>query len=78
LYYDLKIAELSSSAKTIFNLVPKNTIPNISLPSNFSIKGIAKGTTKVVATDLNLYSTLGNASVIANVDMRRKNMNCMM
>jgi len=74
LYYDLKIAELSSSAKTIYNLVPKNTIPkNISLPSNFSIKAIAKGTTKVVATDLNLYSTLGNASVKANVDMRRKN-----
>ncbi|BEV04443.1 translocation/assembly module TamB domain-containing protein [Chryseobacterium gambrini] len=74
LYYDLKIAELSSSAKTIYNLVPKNTIPkNISLPSNFSIKGIAKGTTKVVTTDLNLYSTLGNASVKANVDMRRKN-----
>ncbi|HAO07105.1 MAG TPA: cell envelope biogenesis protein AsmA [Chryseobacterium sp.] len=74
LYCDLKIAELSSSAKTIYNLVPKNTIPkNISLPSNFSIKGIAKGTTKVVTTDLNLYSTLGNASVKANVDMRRKN-----
>ena len=74
LYYDLKIAELSSSAKTIYNLVPQNTIPkNISLPSNFSIKGIAKGTTKVVTTDLNLYSTLGNASVKANLDMRRKN-----
>ncbi|WP_458796243.1 translocation/assembly module TamB domain-containing protein [Chryseobacterium proteolyticum] len=74
LYYDLKIGELSSSAKTIFNLVPKNTIPsNISLPSNFSIKGTAKGTTKMVDTNLNLYSTLGNAAVIAKVDMRRKN-----
>ncbi|WP_300688851.1 translocation/assembly module TamB [Chryseobacterium sp.] len=74
LYYDLRIAEFSSNAKTIFNLVPKNTIPsNISLPSNFSIKGTAKGTTKVVNADLNLYSTLGNAAVIANVDMRRKN-----
>lgn len=74
LYYDLRIAELSSSAKTIFNLVPKNIIPsNISLPSNFSIKGTAKGTTKVVDTNLNLYSTLGNASLIAKVDMRRKN-----
>lgn len=74
LYYDLKIGELSSSAKTIFNLVPKNTIPsNISLPSNFSIKGAAKGTTKMVDTNLNLYSTLGNAAVIAKVDMRRKN-----
>ncbi|WP_082474494.1 translocation/assembly module TamB [Chryseobacterium sp. Leaf201] len=74
LYYDLKIAELSSSARTIFNLVPKNTIPsNISLPSNMSIKGAAKGTTKVVNANLNLYSTLGNAAVIAKLDMRRKN-----
>lgn len=74
LYYDLKIGELSSSAKTIYNLVPKNTIPsNISLPSNFSVKGSAKGTTKTVDTNLNIYSTLGNAAVIAQVDMRRKN-----
>lgn len=74
LYYDVRIGEFSSNAKTIFNLVPKNTIPsNISLPSNFSIKGTAKGTTKVVNTDLNLYSTLGNAAIVANVDMRRKN-----
>ncbi|MEC3875736.1 translocation/assembly module TamB domain-containing protein [Chryseobacterium salviniae] len=74
LYYDLKIAELSSSARTIYNLVPKNTIPNnISLPSNMSIKGTAKGTTKVVNANLNLYSTSGNASVAAKVDMRRKN-----
>ncbi|SMP17264.1 translocation/assembly module TamB [Chryseobacterium profundimaris] len=74
LYYDLKIAELSSSANTIYNLVPKNTIPsNIALPSNMSIKGTAKGTTKVVNANLNLYSTSGNASVAAKVDMRRKN-----
>ncbi|MFC5871001.1 Family of unknown function [Chryseobacterium arachidis] len=74
LYYDLRIAELSSSAKTIFNLVPKNTIPsNISLPTNMSVKGTAKGTTKVVNADLNLYSTLGNAAIKANVDMRREN-----
>lgn len=74
LYYDLRIEEFSSHAQTIFNLVPKNTIPsNISLPSSFSIKGNAKGTTKMVNTDLNLYSTLGNAAVVANVDMRRKN-----
>ena len=74
LYYDLKIAELSSSARTIYNLVPKNTIPsNITLPSNMSIKGTAKGTTKIVDANLNLYSTSGNASVVAKVDMRRKN-----
>ncbi|WP_419494243.1 translocation/assembly module TamB domain-containing protein [Chryseobacterium bernardetii] len=74
LYYDLRIGEFSANAKTIFNLVPKNTIPsNISLPSSFSIKGNAKGTTKIVNTDLNLYSTLGNAAIVANVDMRKKN-----
>ena len=74
LYYDLKIGELASSGKTIFNLVPKGTIPsNISLPSHFSIKGFAKGTTKVVNTNLSLYSTLGNAGIKAQVDMRRKN-----
>ncbi|KFC19024.1 translocation/assembly module TamB domain-containing protein [Epilithonimonas lactis] len=74
LYYDLKIGELASSGRTIFNLVPKGTIPsNISLPSHFSIKGFAKGTTKVVNTNLSLYSTLGNAGIKAQVDMRRKN-----
>lgn len=74
LYYDLRIAELASSGKTVFNLVPKGTIPsNISLPSHFSIKGFAKGTTKVVNTNLSLYSTLGNAGIVAKVDMRRKN-----
>lgn len=74
LYYDLKIGELSSSDKTIYNLVPKNTIPsNISLPSFLSVKGIAKGTTKNVNTNLNLTSAFGNAEIIAQVDMRRKN-----
>ena len=74
LYYDLRIAELASSGRTVFNLVPKGTIPsNIALPSHFSIKGSAKGTTKVVNTNLSLYSTLGNAGIVAKVDMRRKN-----
>ncbi|WP_370901385.1 translocation/assembly module TamB domain-containing protein [Chryseobacterium gossypii] len=74
LYYDLRIGELSSAGRTIFNLVPKNTIPsNISLPSHFSIKGNAKGTTQLINTDFNLYSTLGNAAIAAQVDMRVKN-----
>lgn len=73
LHYDLNIKEFSSSAKTIFNLVPKNTIPsNISLPSHFTIRGKAKGTTKIVDANLKLTSTLGNASVAAQVDMRKK------
>lgn len=74
LFYDLNVRELSSSAKTIFNLVPKNTIPsNISLPSYFKIVGTAKGSTKVVNTNLNITSTLGNAAIRAAVDMKQKN-----
>lgn len=74
LYFDLKIAELSASAKTVFNLVPKGTLPsNISLPTFFTVRGTAKGTTKVVDANLKLTSTLGNATVLAHVDMRRKN-----
>lgn len=74
IYYDLNIREFSSSAKTIFNLVPKNTIPNtVALPSQFKIVGNARGTTKVVNADLLLISTLGNASLRAFVNMTRKN-----
>lgn len=73
LYYDLKIGELTSSAKTIFNLVPKNTIPsNISLPSTFKFAGTAKGTTEIVNTNLKMTSTLGNAGINASVNMKVK------
>lgn len=74
LFYDLKIQNLGASAKTIFTLVPKGTIPsNISLPSHFAISGTAKGSTKVVDAKLKLASSLGNALVDAVVDMRAKN-----
>ncbi len=74
IYYDLNIGELSSSSKTIYNLVPPNTIPsNITLPSFFTIKGKAKGTTEVVDADLKFNSTLGNATVLARLNMQQKN-----
>ena len=74
LLYDLKVDELSSSSKTIYNLVPKNTIPsNITLPSHMKISGTAKGSTEVVDTNLRLTSTLGNAAIKAAVDLSRKN-----
>lgn len=73
LYYDLNIREFSSSSKTIYNLVPKNTIPsNITLPSYFKIAGTAKGSTQIVNTNLKVTSTLGNAGIRASVDMKRK------
>ena len=75
LFYDLKIGEFSSAAKTIYNLMPKGTIPgNISLPSFFKISGIAKGTGKKVNANLKIKTTLGNASVNAFVDMHHKNL----
>lgn len=74
LYYDLKISEASTSSKTIYNLVPKNTIPkNITLPSYFKLSGTAKGNTQVFDLNTRLSSTLGNASLLAKIDMRRKN-----
>ncbi|MCD1118568.1 translocation/assembly module TamB domain-containing protein [Chryseobacterium turcicum] len=74
LYYDLNVAELSTTSKTIYNLVPKNTIPNnITLPSFMTIRGTAKGSTQIFDTNLRLTSTLGNAAVIAKADIRRKN-----
>ena len=39
LFYDLNIKNFSTSSKTIYNLIPKNTIPNnIRIPSKLSVK----------------------------------------
>ncbi|MFC6266908.1 translocation/assembly module TamB domain-containing protein [Frigoriflavimonas asaccharolytica] len=74
LFYNLNIREFSTSARTIFNVVPKGTIPtNIALPSSISLNGVAKGTTQVVNTNMKLTSTLGNAKIDAKLDMRKKN-----
>lgn len=74
LLYDLKIANLSASSATVHRLLPKNTIPQtISLPRNFSINGLAKGSTKVFDTNLNIKTTDGNAKIDALVNMLVKN-----
>ena len=74
LFYDLRMKHLSSSAQTLHAILPPNTIPkNISLPTHFTLSGNAKGTTKHVNTLLNLQSTDGNAQLMAQVDMRKKN-----
>ncbi|MFV0227269.1 translocation/assembly module TamB [Empedobacter falsenii] len=73
LFYDLNIKNISTSSKTIYNLVPKNIIPNnIRIPSKLSVKGKAKGTTKLINTQLTINSTLGNAKIDAIVDMLKK------
>jgi len=73
LFYDLNIKNFSTSSKTIYNLVPKNTIPNnIRIPSKLSVKGKAKGTTEIINTQLAINSTLGNAKIDAIVNMLRK------
>jgi len=73
LYYDLKVKNFSTSSKTIYNFLPKNTIPNnIRIPAKLAVKGNAKGSTEVVNTQLNIVTSLGNANLDAIIDMRRK------
>lgn len=74
LYYDVNIREFSSEARTVNNLLPPGTIPpDIQLPSFFTLKGTAKGTTQDVNTRLTLTSTFGNAAINALVNMQQKN-----
>ena len=73
LFYDLDIKNFTTSAKTIYAILPKNTIPNnIRIPSKLAVKGKAKGSTQIINTQLNLTSTLGDATIDANVDLRKK------
>lgn len=74
LLYDLKIANLSASAKTVKKLLPRNALPgNITLPAKFSVQGLAKGSTKVVDANLLVKTTDGNAKIDAVVNMLAKN-----
>lgn len=74
LFYDLEIQNLSTSAATLHRLLPKGSLPkNITLPERFAVSGRAKGNTKVVDANLKLKSTLGDAAILAKVNMLRKN-----
>lgn len=73
LNYDLNIKDFSTSSKTIYKLLPQNTIPNnIRIPSRLAIKGKAKGTLENINTQAQITSTLGNATIDAQLDMRKK------
>lgn len=74
LFYNLNIQEFTASKKVIHKIAPANAIPkNINLPTHFKLKGIAKGNTKVIHTNLALQSTDGNANLLATIDLKNKN-----
>ena len=71
LTYDLDIANFSVDSSTIRTFVPNGQIPeNIQLPRNISVQGTARGGMKDVNADLQLVTSLGNADVLGEVDMR--------
>ncbi|MGB8704652.1 MAG: translocation/assembly module TamB, partial [Gillisia sp.] len=71
-YYNLDIQQLHSTAADIHDFVPAGTIPsNIKLPQTLSLQGNFKGTSQNFNTDLNLNSSLGNATVNADVNLKK-------
>jgi len=61
-FFDLNIANFSSSSGDIYSFVPAGTIPaNIRVPEAVSLNGKFKGTMNRFYTDLNLNSSYGSA-----------------
>ncbi len=72
-YYNLNIKNLESTAKDLYRLAPKNSIPgNIQIPEKFSTKGQFKGTIKNFNTNLIVASSSGNAKIKGGLDRRYK------
>jgi len=64
IYADLIIKNFTSSRRDIMSMLPPATFPsNITLPERFSIAGKLKGGTNAIATDLQLNSSLGDATI---------------
>jgi hypothetical protein len=75
-YFDVNLADFTTSRRDIMRLVPRGTIPpNINIPEYMTLRGKLKGTMKDLSTQMNLSSTLGSAAINANVknamDMKR-------
>lgn len=71
--FDLVIKDLKSSSNDLNTFIPKGTIPNsIQIPSQFSAKGTFKGTIDNFYTNLNLFSSSGNAKIKGTYDYRGK------
>ena len=71
-YYNLDIQNLHSTAGDIHDFIPAGTIPsNITLPQSFSLHGNFSGTSQTFNTDLSLNSSLGNARIKGNVNLKK-------
>jgi len=63
IYADITINKFQTSKKDLLSFIPKNALPqNISLPDAISTNGKIKGGMSNLYADLNLISSLGNAS----------------
>ncbi len=65
---DLAIHKFQTSREDILSLVPKNTIPDsITLPESILATGIIRGDMNDLHTGLAVYTSLGDATVIASL-----------
>ena len=72
-YFNMNIRNFESTAKDIYSMVPKNTIPNIiQMPARLATRGIFRGTISNFYANINLNSSFGNATVKANFNQQRK------
>ncbi|MBC7643070.1 MAG: translocation/assembly module TamB [Flavobacterium sp.] len=73
--FDLKIKNLQTTSKDIFEIIPKNTIPkNITIPKQILIQGNFIGKIDDFKTNIKLVSSFGNLTIFnARFNNQRKN-----
>ncbi len=73
-FFDLNVKNIQTSSKDVYNLIPKNTIPNtIQLPSQLRTQGTFKGSIDNFSTNANFVTSTGSAKIVGNLDRRIKN-----
>ncbi len=72
--FNIKIQNFQSTSKDLYNFVPAGTIPsNIRIPNTLAARGTFSGMISNFETDMNVFTSSGNAKVKAKFDQRRKN-----
>lgn len=72
LFADLNITGLRSSRRDINRLVAKSMLPpDIEIPASINIRGRFKGSMNSFNTNMNLSTSVGNASMLANYNAGR-------